>query len=194
MLHLVQINLIIYAVAAIAVLTVRVFSGAPVETALQEAIRYGGAFSIATVVMTSVGWRFVPFLGRVIFPNIAGEWTGSIEFNRAGSTETTDASLHVEQNLLAMSLILLTPRAESETLVVHPLKLTNGRFAIHYIYDTRSRPGQAGPVYKYRGTAELRLGDDGYTLAGTYYTEQNNGGTVHFTRPRKPRCWWQFWH
>lgn len=193
MLHLLRINLVVYGAVALAVITAQVLAGMTIEVAAQQAIRYGGLFSIGTVVMMSVGWRFVPFIGRFAFPNISGDWRGRIDYVREETTGSIDATLHVDQDLRSMSLILLTPKAESETLVVHPARLTNGRYAVHYIYETRTRPGRPGPVYKYRGTAELRLEDKGRALVGTYYTEQNNGGSVHFTRNPSPRSWWCIW-
>lgn len=193
MLHLLQINLVIYGVVALAVVTVLVLAGTSLDTAAQQGIRYGGLFSLATVAMMSIGWRFIPFIGRLAFPNISGDWQGQIDYLRNSVPGSIDATLHVDQDLRSISLILLTAKAESETLAVHPAKLTNGRYAVHYIYETRTRPGQLGPVYKYRGTAELRLEDKGRALVGTYYTEQNNSGSVRFTRVSPRQSWWRFW-
>jgi hypothetical protein len=184
--HLLSLNLIVYAAVSLAVFVVLLLIGLPVERAGPLALSVAGVSQLATLAMMYFGWRYIPFFGRFIFPNLAGKWFGKIEYVRNGDPASLDATLLVDQNLVRISLVLLTAQAESDTLVVYPKKLSNGRFELHYIYETRRRPGRPPPFYKYRGTAELRVGADARTLEGTYYTEQKSGGSVRFARPKKP--------
>jgi hypothetical protein len=183
--HLLSLNLIVYAAVSLAGFVILLLTGVVIQDAGPLALKVAGGFQLATLAIIYYGWRHIPFFGSFVFPNLSGEWVGKIEYVKNGTPETIDATLHVEQNLIGISLVLLTVDAESETLVVYPKKLRNGRFELHYIYDTRRRPGRPPPIYKYRGTAELRVGTKGRTLEGTYYTEQKRGGSVHFARSRK---------
>lgn len=189
MLHLIKINLVIYLAVAVAIFAFDKVAGHSIAASMASAARAGGIASLIALAATSVGARFIPFVGLFAFPDLSGKWSGQIEYGPEGERQTIDATLNVEQNLQRMSLLLSTAKAESSTLVVHPQRLSNGRQVVHYIYETRSRPGQPPPGYKYQGTGELRVENDGRSLIGSYYTEQFTGGAVSFTRSSRPSLW-----
>ena len=182
MLHLLRLNLIIYVAALCASCGALLYAGMPVLRSVALAAMVAGLLQLATLAIIFFAWKWIPGFPSFIFPNIAGRWEGTIHFIREGQAAEAAASLDVEQNLNVVSLVLQTDNAESETIVVYPRRLSNGRRELLYVYETRRKEGKPPPFYRYRGTAILRIEDRHSSLVGTYYTEQGGSGTVSFTR------------
>lgn len=182
MLHLLRLNLIIYGAAFCASTGALLYAGIPVLRSIMLAATTAGLLQIAALAIIFFVWRWIPGFPSLVFPNITGRWKGTLHFTHDGKASEIPASLDIEQNLNVISLILETDNAESETVVVYPRRLSNGRLELLYVYETRTKEGRPPPFYRYRGTAVLRVQDRHKSLVGTYYTEQGGSGTVSFTR------------
>jgi hypothetical protein len=181
-LHLLRLNLVIYFAALCASCGALLYAGMPVLRSVALAAMVAGLLQLATLAIIFFAWKWIPGFPSLVFPNIAGRWQGTIRFIREGQVAETAASLDVEQNLNVVSLVLETDSAESETIVVYPRRLSNGRRELLYVYETHRKEGKPPPFYRYRGTAILRIENSHCSLVGTYYTEQGGSGTVSFTR------------
>ena len=182
MLHLLRLNLIVYAAAWAASAAALWISGTSPYRALTLAATVAGILQIVSLALIFFAWKWIPGFSYFVFPNIGGSWSGTIEFQRGGEQGQLPASLDVDQNVNQISLILETEDAESETVVVYPRRLSNRRFELLYVYQTRRKEGRPPPFYRYRGTAVIRVESNPYRLVGSYYTEQGGVGTVLFTR------------
>jgi hypothetical protein len=181
-LHLLRLNLIIYAVALTAGTAVLLTAGRSIVDAVRQATTVAGILQLFALGIMFVAWKWIPGFSYWVFPNLSGQWTGTIHFIRNGHSEELPAELDVEQNLNALSLMLQTRDAESETVVVYPRRLSNRRLELLYVYETRRKEGRPPPFYRYRGTAVMRVERSPTRLIGTYYTEQGGTGTVEFTK------------
>lgn len=182
MLHLLRLNLIIYLAALTASAVALWLAGVAPYRAVTLAAMVAGVLQLLTLAVIYFAWRWIPGFAYFVFPNIRGNWSGTIAYQRAGESKQLSASLGVEQNVTQISLILQTEDAESETLVVYPRKLSNQRFELLYVYETRRREGRPPPFYRYRGSAVIRVETNPHRLVGSYYTEQGGSGTVVFDR------------
>jgi SMODS-associating 2TM, beta-strand rich effector domain len=181
-LHLLRLNLIIYAAALVAGTIVLLSMGTPVVEAGQRAATVAGLLQLAALGVIFIAWKWIPGFSYWIFPNLSGHWTGKLHFTRDGHSGDVEAELDIERNLNTISMILETKDAESETIVVYPRRLTNRRLELLYVYETRRKEGRPPPFYRYRGTAVMRVEKRPTKLIGTYYTDQGGIGTVQFAK------------
>lgn len=149
-------------------------------------LRWLGTVDFAIVMLIFVGWRYVPFAQRYIFPYLGGTWTGTIHYQRDGAARQKQATLQIHQSLLRVRLLLETDESESHTLIVYPQRDADfQRFRLYYVYENRTKEGQEQRRPSYRGIAIVRVElKPKFVLAGDYFTEQNGVGTVLFTRRR----------
>ena len=182
LLHLLRLNLVIYAAALCASFAALVAAGIPLQHSFTLAATVSTVLNIISLAVIFFAWKWIPGFPLIVFPDISGNWKGAIAFRREGQENHLSAALNVQQNVNAISLILETDDAESETIAVYPRRLSNKRFEILYVYETRRKEGRPPPFYRYRGTAVMRLQEDRNLLVGSYYTEQGGQGTVSFTR------------
>jgi hypothetical protein len=180
--HLIRVNLVVYVGALVASSVTLYLVGTPLWRSLLLAASAAGVLQLISLTIIFFAWKWIPGFKFLVFPNLSGNWIGRIRYYRQGQNGELDATLNIEQNVSVISLVLLTDRAESETLVVYPRRLSNRRLELLYVYETRSREGQPPPFYRYRGTAVMRVEGNAERLSGTYYTEQGGLGTVFFQR------------
>lgn len=182
--HLIKVNLIVYAAAIAAGMASLLLLGADPTEALATSVKVASVIQFISLAFIYFAWRFIPGYSLFIFPNLGGEWTGHLAVTTADGERKIEADLHIDQNVAAITLVLTTAMAESETMVVYPRKLTNRRHELLYVYETHKKEDLPPPHYRYRGTAIIRLVKGNNKLAGSYYTEQGGTGTVTFTRKR----------
>jgi hypothetical protein len=186
--HLIKVNLIVYLAAIAAGIAALLMAGVPFREAFGDATKVASVIQFISLGIIYFAWRWIPGFGYFIFPNLSGDWVGSIKFKDDKGDHTIEANLHVAQNVAAISLVLTTDLAESETMAVYPRRLSNRRLELLYVYETHKKETLPPPSYRYRGTAVMRLEGKANKLAGSYYTEQGGMGTVTFAR--KPRKGW----
>jgi hypothetical protein len=174
------LNLVIYVAASAASTVALLYTGVETIAAVKMSAAIAGVLQFITLAIIYAGWRFIPGFTWFIFPNIDGLWSGKIVYERDSRAAEKKATINIAQNINAITLVLQTEDAESETIVVYPRRLQNSRFELLYVYETFRKPGRPPPFYRYRGTAVIRV--EAGQLIGTYYTEQGGGGTLHFKR------------
>jgi SMODS-associating 2TM, beta-strand rich effector domain len=180
--HLIKVNLIVYGTAIAAGLVALLLAHVPLWEAFADATKVASVIQFISLGIIYFAWRWIPGFSYFIFPNLSGDWVGSIRFKDNKGDRTIEANLHVDQNVASISLVLTTDLAESETMVVYPRRLSNRRLELLYMYETHKKETLPPPSYRYRGTAVLRLEGKASKLAGSYYTEQGGMGTVTFDR------------
>lgn len=188
--HLIKVNLIVYFASIAAGIAALLIAGAPFWESFGTATKVASVIQLACLGIIYFAWRWIPGFSYFIFPNLSGDWVGTIHFKDHKGDHTIEAKLHVQQNVAAISLVLTTDSAESETMVVYPRRLSNSRLELLYVYETHKKETLPPPSYRYRGTAVLRLAGKANNLVGSYYTEQGGMGTVAFARSRRKR--WLF--
>lgn len=186
--HLIKVNLIVYFAAIASAIVALSMTGVPLRDAFGTATKVASVIQFASLAVIYFAWRWIPGFSYFVFPNIGGDWTGNIRFENDKGHHTMNAALHVDQNVTAISLLLTTENAESETMVVYPRRLSNRRLELLYVYETHKKESLPPPSYRYRGTAVMRLEGKADKLSGSYYTEQGGKGTVTFAR--KPAKGW----
>jgi hypothetical protein len=185
--HLIKVNLIVYFASIAAGIAVLLIAGVPLWESVGSSTKVASVIQLLCLGIIYFAWKWIPGFSYFIFPNLSGDWAGTITYADGKGDQTIDAELHVDQNVASISLVLTTANAESETMVVYLRKLSNSRLELLYVYETHRKETLPPPSYRYRGTAVLRLGGKANSLAGSYYTEQGGKGTVAFARGRRKR-------
>ena len=177
---------ILYAVAIVSIIAIFELSGLG---SISAAFR--GAFVLELLILSFFvfGWRTLwsryPVLNKWVYPDLNGEWSVSIYWNRANKQGTKTAIAHIKQDCFRLSMELISDESESETLMVEPKKdPESARPLIYYIYRNESAQGISNPRPPHKGAAILKLDhNDQNLLKGNYFTDQATNG--HFEMRRE---------
>ncbi len=135
-------------------------------------------------------WRWFPSLNCWIFPDLNGEWVGTISSthdNKMGEVPTTSrqATLRIRQGWKRFSVELITKESRSlSTNLELGANRSDKLFSMKYnylnnpIYQVRNRS------QRHDGTAELRVDFNANPdrLIGTYFTDRFTAGNMDFMR------------
>jgi SMODS-associating 2TM, beta-strand rich effector domain len=189
MIHLLPVRLVVRALLTVSMLAVLCVLS--LDLAGEQSLRAKATLILTWVgyadlmigALLTFGWRYIPGFTRLVYPDVAGRWTGSLRYKVEGMVGEKAATLWVRQGMLGIRLLLETDESESETLVVQPVRdLDFERFKLFYIFENRRKEGQDVALSSYRGTAVIRLeGGRPGELSGDYFTARSEG-TIHFTR------------
>ena len=159
---------------------------ADILATLRLAFAGGAGLQIALLAVISIGWRVLwrwfPVLGVLFFPDLNGNWDMTIHWRRGRQAGTRAAVAIVKQNLVRMSIEVIAPDSDSQTLSVLPkLDPESSVPLVHYIY--RVTPHAIGSERRpaYEGAAILRV-DRAGDMHGNYWTTSPTTG--HFVLKR----------
>ncbi|MGD0922606.1 MAG: hypothetical protein ABSA70_12700 [Terriglobia bacterium] len=128
----------------------------------------------------SWGWKMRLFekLGVVRVPNLQGEWHGYVTSSFDKLAVKLPVTVQVRQNWTHMSIILRSQHSESHSVVASVF--VGDETLIHYQYENVPKAGAKGTMHAHRGTASVKLSEDGSTLAGDYYSgrDRTNHGAL----------------
>jgi len=172
-------------------LVVLLFTFSDVSISLIDAFKYVALFELFISIIFLFGWeyiwKFIPPLNKWLFPNINGTWDVEIHWNLTKEDKKIKKGIKkgevfIKQNLLSLSMELITDESESETLAVQPKKnAESGRLQLYYIY--RNTPQNNGELKTHIGTAILKLSHKSNSLLeGNYFTDRNTKGILKFIK------------
>ncbi|QBQ56008.1 hypothetical protein [Nitrosococcus wardiae] len=172
---------ILYAVAIVLIIAIFELSGLD-----SISVAFRGAFVLELLILSFFvfGWRRLwsryPILNEWVYPDLNGDWSVSIHWNRENKQGTKTAIAHIKQDFFRLSMELISDESESETLMVKPKKdPESAKPLIYYIYRNESAQGVANPRPPHKGAAILKLDhNDQNLLKGNYFTDQATNG--HF--------------
>lgn len=135
-------------------------------------------------------WRTFPFLGRLLFPDLNGTWTGHLQstWKKPGSDETLPpipATITIRQGLFTTNVALKTGESISHsTRVILEAFRNAGRFRIWYTYNNDPQAQYQHRSSPHEGVAFLELDLDAGPghLTGSYYTARKTIGDLTFSR------------
>jgi hypothetical protein len=159
------------------------FRGVPVDPAWITS--FGLAITIVTAVVVGVDryfWRLGPLCRLVPSrPRIHGTWTGLVRSSK--QDDPIEAFLVIRQNLLSVSILLLSERGRSHTIASNWGTTDIGDPAIFYTFrrfPTGSTVGR--PVIRF-GTGLLEIcGKPPARIVGPYWTDVQTIGQLEFTK------------
>lgn len=150
-------------------------SGSFVLNAMLVAILYVGWKSV---------WKRIPSLNTVLFPDLNGLWDMTIHWHGSDREGKVSAEATIKQNLLKISMEVVSNGSDSETMLAHPKKdPESGRPILYYLYRVipKQKGAESGDVY--HGAAILKLSNKTINeLSGNYFTSQNTYGHFVLTR------------
>lgn len=130
-------------------------------------------------------WRRFPILGRLVFPDISGQWAGEIEWrDRDGLLQRKPITLTVVQLWTGFKVVLETADATSRSAFAWVEKdpdLGQGTLAYVYGHTPRETDRAANPSHE--GTARLDFSlDTPSEASGSYYTQRRTSGDIRIRR------------
>ena len=130
-------------------------------------------------------WRKLPFLNRLLFPDLNGQWGMTIHWQSKEDKGIAKATAHIKQDLLKISMEVDSEDSDSITLLAKPKKdPESGRAILYYIYRTTPKRKNGNDNLPYDGTAVLKLDHNSFdVLEGNYYTDRPTTG--HYELKRK---------
>ncbi|WP_027696789.1 hypothetical protein [Vibrio litoralis] len=129
-------------------------------------------------------WRLFPSLNTILFPDLNGEWDMTIHWFSSKSKGTALAKAYIKQDILKISMEVISKDSESHTLLAKPKKdPESGRATLFYIYRNIPKRKNGNQNSPYDGTAVLKLGyNDINKLTGNYYTDRLTQGHYELQR------------
>jgi len=196
MLHLLPIRLILCAFVLVAAASVALtFTGHSATLAsLSTLVRWSGSLVTIGTIVLFAAWRWIAPLQQSVFPYLGGTWSGVIEFDDKGKSQSRDVQLEIKHLLTRISMILDSNESNSRTLVVHAEKDRDfARYRLYYVYLNERKEGVAGGGERYRGLAILRIEQTSpLQMVGDYFTETDRKGALKLTRVTANQ-WWKLW-
>lgn len=189
--------------------TVLIFAGALLAAAI-DAVAAGTAWVamngwqrgslLATIIVTVGGtllnfvwpvlWRWMPFLNKVVFPNMNGVWKGKlastwIEPETGLNPSPIKAEITIVQGLFETTVLLATSESESSSsrcLLEYDRRAGVAR--LWYAYGNKARAGIAARSPRHEGVAwlEMNLRKSMSVREGEYFTDRKTGGEIRVSR------------
>jgi len=129
-------------------------------------------------------WRKIPFLNKLLFPDLNGEWDMTIHWRWDDKKGVAQATAHIKQDFLKMSMEVASEDSDSSTLLAKPQKdPESGRAILFYIYRNTPKLKNGNKSLPYDGTAILKLDHTSLNiLEGNYYTDRSTRGYYELKR------------
>lgn len=122
-------------------------------------------------------WKYNP-LEKV--PNLAGKYSGIIEYNFEGSDGQKETNVEIKQTLLTISVRMTTNEITSRTITGNLIE-ENDEYVLYYTYITNPKGKHSEKNPMQYGTCRLQLDDKG-NLIGTYWTSRKTIGDITLNR------------
>jgi hypothetical protein len=134
-------------------------------------------------------WKLIPVLGRSLFPDLNGTWTGSLSSTwinpeTAKGIAPICATLTVRQGLFYTHVAMRTGESTSRSTRVILERLSDGLFRVWYSYNNDPQAQVRHRSSPHEGFAflELDVTVSSDQMTGRYYTERRTTGDMSFTR------------
>jgi hypothetical protein len=150
--------------------------------------------SIGIVAVASALWRHIwrrfPVIGRKIFPDLTGTWSGHLVSTwknpaTGQAIAPIPVTIWVRQGIFSTSIKLRTGESTSySTRCLLEADPEAGRFRFWYSYDNNPRAEYRHRSARHEGVAwlELDIDTDPERLIGCYYTDRKTSGDLDVRR------------
>lgn len=160
-----------------------------VVTSIRLALAGGTILNLLLLAVFYFGWKWLwkklPILGSWLFPDLNGNWKMTISwFGIPGEHGKVQAEAVIRQDFLRISMEVLSPGSESETLMAQPKKdPESGRPVLYYVYRVIPKRIGSESGSSYEGAAILKFsGAERDRLEGNYFTSRQTQGHFVLTR------------
>lgn len=116
------------------------------------------------------------------FPQIAGNWTMSMEWRRDGKHGQLVANARIAESAHGLNMTVEAPNSDSHTLLARWAREPSDAPVLYYIFQVEPKASGPEPATSYKGAAVLRFQGDGVSLSGNYWTDQLSAGHYELTR------------
>lgn len=154
----------------------------------------GAVISSVLVWIASATWRRLwkrfPIIGRKLFPDLTGTWTGQListwkDPTTGSAIPPIPVTVWIRQGIFSTSIKLRTGESTSySTRCLLEADQEAGRFRFWYSYDNNPRAEYRHRSARHEGVAwlELDLDTDPERLIGCYYTDRKTSGDIDLRR------------
>lgn len=145
-----------------------------------------GFFALFRTTFDKYLWRKI-LIRKVIgitTPDLNGTWNGQLLSSHSDHSLPVDATLTIIQTWTSIQISLETSTSLSQSQVASFETDRNIERTLTYQYLSEPKPGAIETMQTHRGTAELRIKNNGALLEGDYYTGRGRltFGTLNFKR------------
>lgn len=119
---------------------------------------------------------------RLIFPDISGEWTMEIHWQRNGKKGKRDATAFIRHAFDGISMAVRSPGSDSYTIVAQAGRDPTGGAVLHYMYEVEPKSIGSDAKGPYKGAAILRFYPESEELSGNYWTSLLSKGYFKLNR------------
>ena len=122
---------------------------------------------------------------KITLPDLSGEWTMKIHWQRGEETGTVQASASIRHSPAGVTMVVRSRGSNSHTILSQAGHDAAGFPVLHYMYEVEPKAIGSDADGPYKGAAILRFYEDDQELSGNYWTSQLTKG--HFHLNRQPR-------
>ncbi|MEQ1977234.1 hypothetical protein ABLA76_15720 [Xenorhabdus sp. SGI240] len=152
------------------------------------------SLSITTFVIILFGlfwrkiWKYIPFLSKVLFPDLNGKWDVIIHWQKKKceifsepQSGISEGICEINQSLYNINMTIRTKK--SKTLSVTPIRESSlENINLYYIYQNEINNENVKNPKIYQGAAILEIRIDSDTLKGNYFTSEDTIGQFQLKR------------
>ena len=153
-------------------------------TTIEFALSGATVLQLALMVSFCFGWRrlwrWFPILNRLLYPDIGGEWSITINWQTQKTNGVVHARATIRIDFLRVSMEVTSPSSDSQTLIAQPKKdPESGAPLLYYVFLVTPKSIGTKPKAPYFGAAILRFSNaQAEQLSGNYWTTRPTTG--HF--------------
>jgi len=144
----------------------------------------GAMYAAVYTLFKHYGWRWkwVHRLSIVKVPDLQGEWRGSLSSSFDKNAATHHVDVKIAQNWTHISIKLSSSFSDSDSLVA--AITTGSEVVLSYQYLNTPKPHAKQTLHIHRGTAILKLSENGSQLSGEYYSsrDRQNYGALELNK------------
>lgn len=129
-------------------------------------------------------WGLLRRIGLVAVPDLRGVWNAQVSTSHKGNPHRVRGRIQIEQTWTKLCVLASWPESESHSVSAALQRGPRLRLELTYTFVNEPKAQSASTMEMHRGTAWLRIDNDGTEMEGQYYSGRGRQQVGHLTLRR----------